>query len=137
MKINELNKVVLYDGTCGFCHFVIRFIFKHEGKTNDVIRFASLQSDTAQVLLSYYQLKGDYDTVVYIEDHKIYIKSKAALMIARHLKWPWSWLAGFEVLPLSLRDLIYDTIAKNRKKIAGSASNCELPEEAMKVRLIG
>ena len=127
--------IVLYDGTCLFCHGSMRFIARHD-KTG-YFRFGAAQDPRAQRLLDGHGL-GDItaSTIVLIEHDQIYLRSTAALRIARRLGLPWSLLSVFLILPRALRDLVYDIVSNLRYRIAGTTDSCEIPSEAIRQRMI-
>jgi predicted DCC family thiol-disulfide oxidoreductase YuxK len=127
--------IVLYDGTCLFCHASMRFIAQHD-KAN-YFRFGAAQDPRAQPLLDGHRL-GDItaSTIVLIEHDKVYLRSTAALRIARRLGLPWSLMSAFLIVPGPLRDLVYDIVSNLRHRIAGTTDSCEVPSEAIRQRMI-
>ena len=80
--------LVLYDGVCGLCNRTVQFALKRDRR--DLFRFAPLQGELAQGLLSRHGLSAkDLDTVYVVEDHsqpgeKVAKKSRAVpLMTTR------------------------------------------------------
>ena len=60
------------------------------------------------------------DSIILIDPgNAYYIKSTAALQIAKHLSGGYRLLSNFLFLPESFRNLVYDFIAKNRYKWFG------------------
>ncbi|MGE0561208.1 MAG: thiol-disulfide oxidoreductase DCC family protein [Flavobacteriales bacterium] len=115
--------IVLFDGTCNFCNFWVNFVIKRD--KNDVFRFASLQSDTGQSLSVKFQVSNEVDSVVFIKNGQVYIKSDAALELVRDLSGLWFLLFGFKIVPTFIRDWIYDIVAKYRYKWFGKQL-CEI-----------
>jgi predicted DCC family thiol-disulfide oxidoreductase YuxK len=128
------NKVVLFDGVCNFCNSSVQFIIKHDS-TNS-LKFASLQSNFGQDLISKYNLSKSLDSVIYFEDFNIYIKSKAAFKIASNFSGIWKLLLIFKILPTALTDFFYDIIANNRYKWFGKSDSCMLPSKEIRDRFI-
>jgi predicted DCC family thiol-disulfide oxidoreductase YuxK len=132
--MEEPKHIILFDGTCNFCSFWVKFVVKRDRK--DVFRFASLQSDVGQKLLSKYNLGVDLGTVVLIIGNQVKLKSTAALHILYCLGGMFSLGIIFMVIPKTVRDGIYDFIAKNRKRLLKSES-CIIPDEMIKSKFIG
>jgi predicted DCC family thiol-disulfide oxidoreductase YuxK len=66
------------------------------------------------------------DTFAFVAAGQGYVKSEAALRIARELpRWRWMWL--FHVIPRVIRDAIYDWVARNRYRWFGRRDACMLP----------
>ena len=128
------NKPLLfYDGYCNLCNSSVQFVLKHE-KNADIL-FASLQSETGKHLLSEHHLEN-VDSVVLKTEKGIFVKSDAALETARYLKAPYRWVRVFKIIPVKLRNLIYDFIAGRRYKVFGKTDTCRLPSQEEKDRFI-
>jgi len=110
-----MNNLILYDGECGFCNETVKFILKRDKK--QFFYFTSLQSKLGQEQLKMYHLPlNDFSSFVYIHQNKAFLKSTAALEVAKNLKY-WKWVVIFKIIPQKIRDAVYDFIAKNRHKI--------------------
>jgi predicted DCC family thiol-disulfide oxidoreductase YuxK len=95
-------------------------------------RFASLQSDYGQSVLSQYNKNNtNFDSVLLVSDGNLYEKSTAALEIARYLDG-YAWLYGFRFIPTFIRNFVYDIVARYRYRIFGKSNTCRLPTEAEK-----
>lgn len=136
MKKDEDHKaIVLFDGICNFCNSSVNFIIKHDKK--DHFRFAPLQSEKGKALLQ--QFNGEQkgvDSLVLIENQKVYKRSTAALKIASHLNGLYFLLYGFIAIPSVFRDGIYNFIAKNRYNWFGKKETCMIPDPALKEKFI-
>lgn len=129
-----MQPVILFDGVCNFCDASVQFILDRDAK--EMFRFASLQSDAGQELLQKYKVSDDVDSMILIEDGKVYYKSSAALRIARHLRGAWKLLYVFMIVPSPLRNIVYDVIAKNRFKWFGQKDSCMLPPPNVRKRFL-
>ena len=127
--------IVLYDGECLFCHASMRFIVDRD--RTGYFRFGAAQDERAQPLLQQYGLTHvTSSTIVLVEQGKVYLRSTAALRIARHLGWPWTMMAVFLIVPRPLRDAVYSLVASVRHRLFGRTDACELPSDAIRQRLI-
>jgi predicted DCC family thiol-disulfide oxidoreductase YuxK len=88
------------------------------------------------MLLNKYGVSNKIDSMIVIEDEKVYIKSSAALHISRYLDGYWKYLKFLKVLPPTFRNFLYDIVAKNRYKWFGKKDNCMLPTLEMKKRFL-
>ena len=105
---------------------------------NGIFRFASLQSDFGQEQLKQFNLDGDYlKTLVLISDEKAYIRSDAALEIARQLGGLWSVSYIFKIVPPFIRNAVYDFISNNRYHWFGKQESCMIPTSELKARFLG
>lgn len=119
-------KIILFDGVCNLCNTAIIFVIKRDSK--DRFKFAALQSERGLELVKRYGINTEViDSIILIEEGKAYVKSTAALKIARGLSGGWPLLYGFVILPESLRNWVYDWIAKNRYKWFGKRESCMIP----------
>ncbi|TYR80867.1 thiol-disulfide oxidoreductase DCC family protein [Priestia megaterium] len=127
--------LILFDGVCNLCNSSVQFIIKHDSKA--LFSFASLQSKVSEEKLAPFGVRpNDINSVVYIHGKKIYVKSTAALKIAKNLDGPWKLLYFLIILPRPFRDLVYDYIAKNRYKWFGKHDECMLLTPQLKKRFI-
>ena len=135
-ELPENKKIILFDGVCNLCNNAVNIIIDHD--KNDVFRYASLQSQLGQQLT----LERGIDTskinsIILIDPgNAYYIKSTAALQIAKHLSGGYRLLSNFLFLPESFRNLVYDFIAKNRYKWFGKKDNCRIPTPELKNKFL-
>ncbi len=128
------DKVVLFDGVCNFCESSVQFILRHD-KTGS-LRFASLQSEIGQQLLTAYGISHELQSVVFVESGKAYTKSAAAFRIARYFGGWWKLLLVFSILPAFITDFGYDIIAKNRYRWFGKKDACMIPSADIRSRFL-
>lgn len=127
--------LVLYDGTCGLCAKSVRWILRHE-KDHD-LQFAPLQGETTASLREKHpEIPQEIDTVVYIHDGRVHLRSKAFLHLSRHLRAPWRWAYAFRWFPGFLLNVGYRLIAALRYRIWGRADVCELVPPEQRVRFL-
>jgi predicted DCC family thiol-disulfide oxidoreductase YuxK len=127
--------VVLFDGVCNLCNGWVRFVIQRD--TARRFRFASLQSAFAHGTLGEHGFPRDYlGSMFLFEDGVLYAKSDAFLRIARHLGGAWPFIAVFAVVPRTLRDAIYDWVARNRYRWFGRSESCMVPRKEDAVRFL-
>ena len=127
--------IILFDGVCNFCNAGINFIIQQDKKS--IFRFAALQSKPGQQLAEQYHLpKTDFDSFILIENGKVYNRSTAAFKIYNKLPWYWKWTQVFWIIPKSIRDAIYDFIARNRYKWFGKKEVCMIPNPGLSSRFL-
>jgi predicted DCC family thiol-disulfide oxidoreductase YuxK len=129
------HAVILFDGVCNLCNGTVNFIIDHDPQ--GYFRFAPLQSDVArEKLAGTAAADADLDTIVLVENGTAYVRSTAALRIARRLTGPWSLLSLFLVVPRPLRDVVYNWVAANRYDWFGRRDQCRLPTPELKERFL-
>lgn len=132
-NIKITNPVVLFDGVCNFCNTSVRFVLAYNRAEN--IHFTPLQSDFSKKLLAQHKLSSDdINTVIFIENNKVYTKSSAVFRITKHLIYPWRALYYFTYLPKTITDWFYDQIAKNRYSWFGKKNQCMVPKPEWRER---
>ncbi len=124
---NKIESLILFDGYCKLCSASVQFILKYE--RSPVFYFSSLQSDFVKVNYpELYSEKTDPDTVILIENDKIYYRSEAALKISKRLKFPFNFLSYLRFVPRFLRDSVYNFVSRNRYGIFGKKNSCYIPK---------
>lgn len=124
--------LVLYDGVCGLCNRFVAFLLRHDRR--DQFRFAPLQSEFAQTLLRNRDLRPiDCDTVVVIADlcqpaERALTRSQAVLWVFGCLGGIWRVSAIAKLIPLPLREALYNFIVRHRYQVFGKYSECPLPK---------
>ena len=99
--------------------------------------FTTIQSKTAQKLLSKYTLNNEtLNSIVVITDEKFLDKSDAVLYIATKLKGLWFLLYIFKILPKEFRDMCYNYIAKNRYRFFGKQDVWMIPSKEIEKRFL-
>ena len=117
--------VVVFDGACGLCTRSVQFVLEHEAAPS--LMFASAQSPAGVRLLRQAGLDpGDLTTVLLVSAGTLYVRSEAAVRIARHLRLPWRLAAAARIVPRGLRDWAYDLVARNRHRWFGRDEACVL-----------
>lgn len=134
--IGNGDRVVLFDGVCRLCNGWSTFIIQHD--TKRALKLAPLQSPEGYDILSHFGMPTEhFNTMVYVENNRLYEKSTAFLKIIRHLPAPWSWVGILHVIPRRFRDWAYDQIALNRYALFGKYDRCLLPKPDHRSRFLG
>ena len=130
------KQIILFDGVCNLCNGAIQFIIKHDKQ--DVFRYAPLQSDLGKKLISQRNIdSSSIDSIILIE-HGVafYIKSDAALEIGKQLKGYKTISSVLQWIPVSIRNIVYDFIARNRYKWYGKKEQCMIPTPELKAKFL-
>lgn len=95
-RLNRPPAVVHIDTGCAFCQKSAAFAAKHDAGAT-------------------FTGGAEADTMVLELDGKRYVRSDAALRLARRMRWPYSWLGALGlVVPRPIRDAVYRWVAKRR-----------------------
>jgi predicted DCC family thiol-disulfide oxidoreductase YuxK len=120
-----MSAIILFDGVCHFCNHSVQFILKRDSK--EYFKFASLQSNIGKKLVENNRIPQDLDSMIFIENDKVYTKSTAALKICSHLDGLWKMGRIFLFVPVPIRDYFYNIISRNRYKWFGKSESCRIP----------
>jgi len=131
--------LVLYDGTCGLCSRVVRFVLRRD--PGAVFRFASLQGEPGRAALARAGVASpDPGTFVVVTRWKeapaALTRSRAALFVAARLSRPWRWLRVLGVVPAALLDRAYDLVARHRHRLLRGSEACALPSASERKRFV-
>ena len=124
-----MQHLILYDGTCGLCHFAVQWILKRDQK--HIFAFAPLQGKTAK---RFHQNPKGLETLILIENFqqpllaKQFLYGKGALRILWDLGGRWTLLGWISFFPSFLSNWIYRFIAKRRFKWF-ERSPCLIPKK--------
>lgn len=126
MSVSSKHGIILFDGVCNLCNHAVDFVIRRD--SHDRFRFASLQEPFLVEFLKTHQIPKAYlDSIVFVYQDKVYVKSRAALEIARLMGGFWRMLYVLVLVPSFLRDPVYDWIAKNRYRWYGKRNSCRVP----------
>ena len=129
------EKIILFDGVCNFCNSSVNFVLKRDNKS--VFKFAPIQSENAQILLSDAKESFNHsDSFILVDDGKLYTKTTAALRVCKSLSGLWPLLYGFIIVPPFLRDPLYNLLAKYRYQWFGKADNCMIPTAEVRAKFL-
>lgn len=139
MEISDLpkdKKIILFDGICNLCNSSVQYVIKQDSK--DVFRFVALQSELGQKILKHIGIfdKSIDSIVVYQPGIAYYYKSAALIEITKSLQGIFHYGLLFKILPISLRDIVYDYIAKNRYRWYGKKESCMIPTPELKTKFL-
>lgn len=119
---SEPPTIVFFDGVCGLCNGFVDFLVQHDHDRR--LRYAPLQGTTAAALPT---LPRHLDSVIVMAGDRVLTKSDAALTVLAQLGWPWRAATIARMVPRTIRDVVYDLIARNRYRWFGKRLSCRVP----------
>lgn len=133
------ERVVFFDGVCGFCQSAIRWLMARDPERR--LHFASLQGETAAYMRSRHpEFPRDVDTVVLLErgddGERVHLRSEAVLRIIAAIDGPWRRLAWLRVLPRPILDWGYRLFARRRYRVFGRLDACPTPGDGERARFV-
>jgi predicted DCC family thiol-disulfide oxidoreductase YuxK len=127
--------LIIFDGVCNLCEYSLLFIVKNDRQAR--FKFVSAQSERGKELQRLHGVDTLKDgTVILLKNDQVYVKSDAAVEIAKDLDGLWRLLYVFKFIPKPVRDLVYSIISKNRYRLFGQKNECMLPDKNIKDRFI-
>jgi predicted DCC family thiol-disulfide oxidoreductase YuxK len=135
------NPIVLYDGVCGLCNRLVRFVLKID--RNDVFRFASLQSKLAEQILVRHRLRSESLETVYVvldyglAEERLLSRLQAVVYVLQQMSRPLVYVSVIlRVLPAPIQKFLYGLIARNRYRVFGRYETCPLPDSATRSKFL-
>jgi predicted DCC family thiol-disulfide oxidoreductase YuxK len=133
--LTRSHLLILFDGVCNLCNGFVQFVIARDPHAR--FQFGALQSASARRVLEAHETPHPLpDSIVLVEDGKVYTQSTAALRIARHLSFPFPLAFGLLVVPRPLRDWMYALVARHRFRWFGRRDHCMVPTPALRSRFI-
>lgn len=130
-----MSDIVIFDGVCNLCVRSVKFIINHEADQS--VRFTPLQSPAGARLLREFGFDPeDAKSFVLVADGKPYVRSDAAIRVARHLRGGWRLVGAIKIIPRPIRNWTYDVIARNRYRWFGRSEACMVPTPELLSRFV-
>jgi predicted DCC family thiol-disulfide oxidoreductase YuxK len=126
--------IIIFDGECNLCDKFVNFTIERDSRFN--FKFTSRQSEAGRVLLQEFNFIAPPETIVLIEDGRYYTHSTAVLKVFSRLDGLWSLLSGLKVIPRSIRDAVYNWIARNRYQWLGKSPACRMMTADLQQRFL-
>lgn len=124
---------IVFDGHCVLCSSGARFVLRSDRRK--IYRLMAAQSELGRALYAHYRLSFD-DSFILIAEGRAWFKSEGAIRVAQRLGWPWALAGVLRLLPLQIRDALYDLVARNRLWL-GRRQVCFAPAAADRERFLG
>lgn len=127
--------VLFYDGVCAMCNGIVKWMLRVD--RDRVFYFAPLQGETAEAAREHHpEFPKHMETVVYLRDGEVFLRSRAATLAMRELPYPAKALSWFRFLPRWLTDFFYGIVARTRYRIFGRYDQCPLPPLEERARFL-
>ena len=127
--------IIIFDGHCALCSGWARFVLRHDRR--GVYRLLPAQTPLGRALYVHYGLDPEeYETNILLADGVAWFKSEGSIRMAEGLGWPWSLARLLRVLPLAMRDRLYQSLARNRLRLFGRRAACYLGEPGLEHRFL-
>ena len=133
-EIEAVKRILFFDGVCGLCHWSVDFVLIRD--VNGKIQFAPLQGETAHSLLAPAEI-SQLNSVVFWNAGRVDRKSSAVVRVLWQLSLGWQLVGTLlGLIPLPLRNLGYDLVARNRYALFGKKPSCRVPRPEERIRFL-
>jgi predicted DCC family thiol-disulfide oxidoreductase YuxK len=127
--------ILVFDGHCVLCSRFVQFVLRHDRRR--LFRLLAAQTPLGAALYRHFSLASqDYETNILIENGRAWVKSESSIRIVERLGFPWSLVAILRIMPLPMRDWLYEIVARNRLRWFGERTSCYLPDASVAERFI-
>lgn len=122
------QRIIFFDGICNLCNRSVDFLYRKDKKHQ--FQFAALKGETAEKFLGI-KNPEQAQSIIYLRNGKVLKQSSAVLQILVDLGGAYRFFSFFRIIPKSLRDILYQAVAKKRYKWFGNSESCRsiTPEE--------
>ncbi|HTE82223.1 MAG TPA: DCC1-like thiol-disulfide oxidoreductase family protein [Reyranella sp.] len=121
--------ILIFDGHCVLCSSFAQFILRHDHRRR--FRLLAAQTPLGVALYRHFDLDPtNYQTNILIEGGRAWLKSEGSIRVFERVGFPWSVMAIGRVLPLPVRDWLYEIVARNRLRWFGTRATCFLPDQS-------
>jgi len=129
------HPILIFDGVCGLCNRFVRFVMRRDRL--GTFLFVSNHAPFGLQLLEQFNAQSLADqSILLVWRGQIFQKSDAVLCVINRFGGLWPLLTVLRFVPRSLRDFLYDLVARNRYRLFGQVAECELLEPELRKRLL-
>ena len=119
------KKVIVFDGVCALCNNFVIFVIKNDKK--NLYKFISLQNIQQNKLHDFDKLFDEkINSILLIKKESILSKSDAVIEIFSKLSFPYNLSPILLLIPRTIRNWLYNIIAKKRFKFFGKIEYCSI-----------
>lgn len=133
--LDDTGSVIVMDGECVLCSAGARLIARFDRARE--FRICRGQTTLGQALLRHYGLSpDDPESWLYIVDGRANTSLEAMILAGRRVGGAGLLLQPLRLLPRPVQDWLYRRLARNRYRLFGRTAMCEIPDPALRSRLI-
>ena len=133
--LNDKSNIIFFDGVCNLCNFWVKYVVRND--PDGVFYFSSLQSEFATNFLMENNIKSDLETIIFFTEKRFLKESDAVLAILFKIgRFNRLLSRVIKLLPLKLRDGLYNFVSRKRYRLFGKKEYCMIPNESIKKRFL-
>ena len=131
-----MSWVLFFDGDCAFCSAAVRQAMRFDKHRR--LKYSPLQGKlAAEKGFADFADKTEGSMVLMREsDARVFLRSDAAIELARALGGWWRLLVPVKFIPRFLRDAVYRWVARHRHWFSKKGDFCLLPDPEMEKRIL-
>ncbi len=131
----QRDLICVMDAYCAVCARGARWIARHDKA--QAFSIVPLQSKLGSALLTHYGMApSDPTSWLYLEHGQAFTSLDAFIRVGSQLGGVWRGLALLRIIPVTLQDHLYRTVATNRYRIGGHTDLCAMPDPEVQKRLL-
>ncbi len=131
----DQRPIIVFDGHCVMCSAWANFVLRHDRTGH--YRLLPAQTPLGRALYLHYGLDPEhYATNILIDQGVAWFRSEGSIRMFEGLGWPWRLARVGRLLPLRVRDRLYEWIARNRFRLFGRRDTCFLSAAAFADRFL-
>jgi len=117
--------IVLFDGGCGLCNRLVGVI-RPRLRPRRTPDFIPIESHQGRALLE--DLPSEFqqiDSLLFLGSHRVHAYSSAVVRCLLRMKWQYAvWAPVLWIIPLPIRNRIYQRVAKSRQNFFRESTGC-------------
>lgn len=134
IELSHQHPILFYDGVCMLCNGFVNAVIKHDPDAH--VKFCILQNETGIAIREQLSLGSDISTTIGVHKGEVSTHSDVLHMIVKATGGWWSVVRPLYILPKSLRDIVYNWVARNRYRWFGKSESCIIPHPDVLSRFI-
>ena len=133
--LNLPDRLIVFDNLCTLCAGWVQFVCRFDPVTR--CHFLAAQSEKGQSIMAACGLDGeDFDSNVLIMDGVAYFKMDTVTQTLSSFGGLWACCQVINLLPRTIRNGLYDLIARHRYRLFGKMDVCYTPNPHIRARFI-
>ncbi|MEC5129277.1 DCC1-like thiol-disulfide oxidoreductase family protein [Verrucomicrobiales bacterium BCK34] len=132
----SMGWVLFFDGDCAFCSAGVRRAMRFDRQRR--LKFSPLQGKLAAEK-GFTEFSDEATGTMVLmreEDGRVFLRSDAAIQLARVFGGPWLIFLPAFLIPRFIRDAAYKWVARNRYLFSKKKDFCVLPDPEFEARVI-
>lgn len=122
-----MRAIVVFDGDCGLCNGFVAWLLRRDRDGRFLIAGSAGDAGRAVLESAGLGVHVAASTIVVWDGSEALTRTDALIRIAHGLPWPWRLAGTMRWAPRSLRDRVYDAVARRRPRRPAEDPACGTP----------